>query len=156
MCWISLWQWPYPKQVSKFKNVQKRALSIICPSLSYDQVLRKLVFQPLFHIARTYVTRLLMLPSATRITNLTSYLTEANIKASYLLTNHQQSRRQTVLRTLLFCHRAYSTIKWFGFNAFIYYMHEFWILIYCKLFYFSLVLYFVNVQFSLWLLMYLF
>ena len=48
------------------------------------------------------MTRLLMLPSATRITNLTSYLTEANIKASYLLTNHQQSRRQTVLRTLLF------------------------------------------------------
>ena len=104
MCWISLWQWPYPKQVSKCKNVQKRVLSIICPSLSHDKALRKLVFQPLFHIARTCVTRLLMLPSATRITNLKSYLTEANIKASYLRRNHQQSRRRTVLRTLSFCH----------------------------------------------------
>ena len=35
--------------------------------------LMKLVFRPLFHIARTYVTRFLTLPSATRITNLTSY-----------------------------------------------------------------------------------
>ena len=33
----------------------------------------KLVFQPLFHIPRTYVTRFLTLPLATRITNLTSY-----------------------------------------------------------------------------------
>ena len=35
--------------------------------------LMKLVFRPLFHIARTYVTRFLTLPSATRITNLTRY-----------------------------------------------------------------------------------
>ena len=50
----------------------------------------ELVFQPLFHIARTYVTRFLTLPSATRITNLTSKkkLTEAN-KAPYLLRNHR-------------------------------------------------------------------
>ena len=35
--------------------------------------LMKLVFRPLFHISRTYVTRFLTLLSATRITNLTSY-----------------------------------------------------------------------------------
>ena len=35
--------------------------------------LMKLVFRPLFHIARTYVTMFLTLPSATRTTNLTSY-----------------------------------------------------------------------------------
>ena len=41
----------------------------------------------------------------------------------------------------LFCHRAKSTIKWFGLNAFVYCMHEFLIfsiLMYCKLFYFKL------------------
>ena len=60
---------------SKLERVQKRALSIIFPSLSYDEALiMKLVFQPLFHIARTYVTTFLTLPSATGITNLiTSY-----------------------------------------------------------------------------------
>ena len=42
------------------------------PSLSYDKALKE-AGTPLFHIARTHVTRFLMLPSATRITHLTSY-----------------------------------------------------------------------------------
>ena len=57
----------------ELERVQKRALSIICLSLSCDEALNGAGYQPLFHIARTYVTRFLTLPSATRITNLTSY-----------------------------------------------------------------------------------
>ena len=61
----------------ELERVQKRAMSIICPICLMTRHLRKLVFQTLFHIARTYVTRtvtrFLTLPLATRITNLTSY-----------------------------------------------------------------------------------
>ena len=57
--------------------VQQRAMSVICPICRMTRNLRKLVFQPLFHIARTYVTRavtrFLTLPLATKIINLKSY-----------------------------------------------------------------------------------
>ena len=60
----------------ELERVQKRAMSIICPICLMTRHLRKLVFQPLFHFARTYVTRamtrFLTLPLATRIANLTS------------------------------------------------------------------------------------
>ena len=47
----------------------------------------KLVFRPLFHIARTYVTRFLTLSSATRTTNIyNKLLTEANKE---IIRNHQ-------------------------------------------------------------------
>ena len=55
--------------------VQKRSMSIICFICLMTKHLRKLVFQSLFHIARTCVpravTQFLTLPLAAKITNLT-------------------------------------------------------------------------------------
>ena len=61
----------------ELERVQKRAMSTICPiCLMTARHLRKLVFQPLFHLARTCVTRamtrFLTLPLATSIANLIS------------------------------------------------------------------------------------
>ena len=47
----------------------------------------KLVFRPLFHIARTYVTRLLTLPLSNKDNKLNKLLTEDN-EAPYSLRNH--------------------------------------------------------------------
>ena len=76
----------------ELERVQKRAMSIICPICLMTRHLRKLVFQTLFHIARTYVTR-----TVTRFFNaalgnkdnkLNKLLTEAN-KAPYSLRNQR-------------------------------------------------------------------
>ena len=57
----------------ELERVQKRALSIICTSLSYDEALDEAGIPTIIsYYERTYVTRFLTLPSATRITNLTS------------------------------------------------------------------------------------
>ena len=63
-----------PKYLQReLERVQKRHYQSFAPVCLMTRHLMKLVFQPLFHIARTYVTGFLTLPSATRITNLTSY-----------------------------------------------------------------------------------
>ena len=60
----------YSVSLSGFKKGHYQSFAPVCLMTRH---LMKLVFRPLFHIARTYVTRFLTLPSATMITNLTSY-----------------------------------------------------------------------------------
>ena len=57
------------------ERVQKRALSVICRSLSYDEALDEAgILTSISYGGDIYVTRFLTLPSATGITNLiTSY-----------------------------------------------------------------------------------
>ena len=75
---------------SQCERVQKKALSIICPSLSYDEALNEAGIPTIISYCEDICDKVLTLPSATRITNLTSKkkLTEAN-KAPYLLRNHR-------------------------------------------------------------------
>ena len=54
----------------ELERAQKGHYQSFAPVCLMTRHLMKLVFQPLFHIARTYVTRFLTLPSATWITNL--------------------------------------------------------------------------------------
>ena len=115
----------------ELERVQKRALSIICPSLSYDEALTAAGIPTIISYCQNICDKVFNAALGNKNNKLNKLLTEAN-KAPCLLRNHRhfQSGRRTVLRILLFCHRAQSTIKWFGLNAFIYYMHEVFIYLY--------------------------
>ena len=59
---------------SELERVQTRALSIIFPSLSYDEALDEAGIPTIISYRETYVSTFLTLPTATGITNLiTSY-----------------------------------------------------------------------------------
>ena len=84
----------------------KRALSIICPSLSYDEALNEAGIPTIISYCEDICDKVFNTALGNKDNKLNKLLTEAN-KAPYLLRNHVfQSGRQTVLRTVLFCHRA--------------------------------------------------
>ena len=103
----------------ELERVQKRAMSIIFPSLSYmTRNLRKLVFQPFFFSycedicdtgCGTDCDMICNAAPGNKDNKLNKLLTEAN-KAPYSLRNQRHFAlpkwRGNVLRTLLFCHRA--------------------------------------------------
>ena len=61
------------RDTGRRENLGTRLYQSFGPVCLMTRHLMKLVFRSLFHIGRTYVTKFLTLPSATRITNLTSY-----------------------------------------------------------------------------------
>ena len=96
----------------ELERVQKRALSIICPSLSYDEALNETGIPTIISYCEDICDKVFNAALCNKDNKLNKLLTEAN-KAPYLLRNHRhsatlhfQSGRRTVLRTLLFCHRA--------------------------------------------------
>ena len=96
----------------ELERVQKRALSIICPSLSYDEALNEAGIPTIISYCEDICDKVFNAALGNKDNKLNKLLTEAN-KAPYLLRNHRhfatlhfQSGRRTVLRTILFCHRA--------------------------------------------------
>ena len=79
---------------SSFVTVTKtkghyQSFASVCLMTRY---LMKLVFRPLFHIARTYVTRFLTLPLSNKDNKLNKLLTEAN-KTPYLSSSRLRNPR---------------------------------------------------------------
>ena len=89
----------------ELERVQKRALSIICPSLSYDEALNEAGIPTIISYSKDICDKVLN----TALINKDNKLNKLLSQALYLLitdTLHFQSGRWTILRTLLCCHHA--------------------------------------------------